>query len=59
MSKSQFHWHERYRPDSRITKLEQEKIPEDKIQLMEDALELEERKAREIKRMIQKLKRSC
>ena len=51
MSKSRFYWYEGPRPDSRETKLELEKIQEDKIQLMEDALELEERKARKIKRM--------
>ena len=49
MSKSWFHWHEGSRPDSRETNLELDKIWEDKIQLMEDALELEEGKAREFK----------
>ena len=46
MSKSQFYWHEGSRPNSRETNLELEKIWEDKIQQMEEALELEERKAR-------------
>ena len=59
MSKSWFHWHEGSRPDSRETNLKLDKIPEDQIQLMEDALELEERKAREIKEMNRKIKRSC
>ena len=59
MSKSWFLWHEGSRPDSRETNLELDKIQEHKIQLMEDALELEERKAREIKQMNRKIKRSC
>ena len=59
MSKSRFHWHEGSRPDSRETNLELDKIREDNTQLMEDALELEERKAREIKQMNRKIKRSC
>ena len=59
MSKSWFYWHKDSRPDSRGTKLELEKIQEDKIQVMEDALELEERKAREIKQMNRKINRSC
>ena len=48
MSKSQFHWYEGSRPNSKETKLKLERNREDKIQLLEDALELEERKAREI-----------
>ena len=58
MSKFWFKWHKGSRPDSRETNLELDKIREDKIQLMEDALELEERKAREIKQMNRKLKRA-
>ena len=59
MNKSRFHGYEGSRPDSGEINLKLDRIREDKIQLMEDALELEERKAREIKRMNQKLKRSC
>ena len=46
MNESRFHWYEGSRPD-----LKADKVWEDQTQLMEDALELEERKAREIKRI--------
>ena len=59
MNKSRFHGYEGSRPNLGEVNQKLDRVREDKIQLMEDALELEERKAREIKRMNQKLKRSC
>ena len=51
MNKSHFHGYEGSRPDSGEVNLKLDKVWEDKILLMEEALELEERKAREIKQM--------
>ena len=44
INESRFHWYEGSRPN-----LKMDKAQEDQVQLIEDALELEERKAREIK----------
>ena len=56
---SRFHWHEGSRPDSEDTNLGFERNQEEKIQLLEEAIELEEREAEEIKQKNRKLKRSC
>ena len=46
IKESWFHWYEGSRPDPKMGKAR-----EDPVQLMEDALELEERNEREIKRI--------
>ena len=46
IKESRFHWYEGSRPNPKIGKAQ-----EDPVQLMEDALELEEKNAREIKRI--------
>ena len=59
MSSSQFHWHKGSRLNLGETKLKLKRNREDKIQSLEEAIELEEREAREIEQMNRKLKRSC
>ena len=54
IEESRFHWYEGSRPNPKMGK-----AWEDQAQLMEDALELEERNAREIKRINQRVRRAC